>query len=716
MEARKGIRRGFKELKAQFWSAQSGSDRFPKPDGSTVRTAPPAAIWRNNLAALSQYYNLFFVASLSTVLVYEPANQEQYLPAATSKIHVARSGSGLGGYIDAAHPHTINHLVVDDLGFEELLIAVCDDGDVVAYTTRSIRKEIDGHALDAPDDRGFKSELLPFFIRTVRKSAWGIAVCKEARMIAVSSNSQMINVFAFALGGPSSSTSDADVGDDDQMDFASSLPKNAWVQPELSGYLDPQDRSRNLEIILSAHDTNIPSIAFYNPFITCVDKVYLVSTDINGTTYIWDVWQRTVIKEITIPIVNTRGWGVVCLDPYYCQKAKTCDELFGGPYREVGEYCVDTTMSTWTVPRSDWDMVRNPISELPSPNLEYDEDDEGFDLEAIPPTESSQMEQLVGEEGNVEHGSPMVTDDSSENDTLVSQAALDTMDDVTHSSQTASNSSESTSHDSGIQENEPRATTTRIRKALGHSPETTTGSPGSTASDVSSLEGCVEEMATLFSGTSEPVGNALRSRFRVDAYCPRSLVQLPFCPFHILQTTQTDIRLWYDIELVDDGSTSHEPGQEILCEDPIIQSVHDSTWRSGAERLNLVLSVPELGLVIIGNQAGRVALLTITHRRAVPGKDWLIDGEEKTGFRIEKFLPYLDDEDGAAQPKTELLGAAVGPTAAHLRRREDGLDDGGDDWARKRRKWRVPEGRTPYRLMLYYRDHTVLSYEIARPD
>jgi hypothetical protein len=44
----------------------------------------------------------------------------------------------VGGYIDIARPHCINNIMVGNLGTHEILLMCCDDGDVLAYYTRTI--------------------------------------------------------------------------------------------------------------------------------------------------------------------------------------------------------------------------------------------------------------------------------------------------------------------------------------------------------------------------------------------------------------------------------------------------------------------------------------------------------------------------------------------------------------------------------------------------
>jgi len=195
------------------------------------------------------------------------------------------------GYIDPSHPHAINHLIVGDLGNDEILLLACDDGDVVAFRIRSIRqatqRDVDGGVCLGPG-------LDAFFVENVGLSAWGLAIHKEARLIAVSANTQEITIYAFALQHGSSSDSDFDTEDD--ATFVRALQQNAKWNAVEEPY-DPELRfSRNLIIRLTGHYTNIPSIAFDNSE-TDPDGRFLASTDIAGQTFVWDVWRQTRVKS-----------------------------------------------------------------------------------------------------------------------------------------------------------------------------------------------------------------------------------------------------------------------------------------------------------------------------------------------------------------------------------------------------------------------------------
>ena len=185
--------------------------------------------------------------------------------------------------------------MVGDLGKEEILACVCDDGDVIAYTTRSIIYAIEKQSAHQGSAEAELPYVKPFFISNVQKSAWGIAIHKEARLLAVSANTHIITVFAFALEAAISSN--ADTSSEHNGNRSKDNPRMTY--PEIgesahnisSPLLRPPDRSVNRKIELCGHRTNIPNITFCN---TEDDKEgkYLTSIDISGLVIVWDVWRQ----------------------------------------------------------------------------------------------------------------------------------------------------------------------------------------------------------------------------------------------------------------------------------------------------------------------------------------------------------------------------------------------------------------------------------------
>lgn len=187
------------------------------------------------------------------------------------------------------------------MGDEEIVVAVCDDGDIAVHTTRSIYNVIEHDNLRNGDSSKPPVKIKTLLLRNVGLSAWGIAIHKAARLIAVSSNLHQISVFAFALSQHSSPDTRNDIDDDKFLATHSLGPdNNLWERIDESSYSPLQRSSKNVELILRGHQANIPNIAFYNTKSDLIGQ-YLVSTDITGSVFVWNVWERKIIANLTSP-------------------------------------------------------------------------------------------------------------------------------------------------------------------------------------------------------------------------------------------------------------------------------------------------------------------------------------------------------------------------------------------------------------------------------
>lgn len=176
-----------------------------------------------NLTALSQYHNLYFVAYRSWIHVYVPQRGRDVVvgrPLAILNPELSKTSVSAYklGHVSLALPQSVNHLQVGDLGDKEILLAARDNGDVVAWYTDSIawaveqqlallaQREASGKDVVPPPLEPKHKDYSPpeprhFFAENVGNSAWGLAIHKRDRLIAVSSNHAEVTVFAFALGG-----------------------------------------------------------------------------------------------------------------------------------------------------------------------------------------------------------------------------------------------------------------------------------------------------------------------------------------------------------------------------------------------------------------------------------------------------------------------------------------------------------------------------------
>ena len=254
---------------------------------------------------------------MDEIYVYTPSFPEQTITAkAKLVIRLPKTPYGFAGAIDRSRPHAVNHLIVGDLGDEEIVVVACDDGEVISYSVRSISLAIEEGArtvygLDMYKDAGRRRLgrqnlilpiaddpdrvsgrlLVPWFHEHVGASAWGLATHKRALLLAVSSNAERITVYAPSLSPERNGASDwmdPPVNESDR-----------YLVSETGSSIFLRDRSLSRRVVLRGHTTNIPNIAFCDNDLDPEGR-YLVSTDINGYTFIWDVWHGK-------PILGTVG-------------------------------------------------------------------------------------------------------------------------------------------------------------------------------------------------------------------------------------------------------------------------------------------------------------------------------------------------------------------------------------------------------------------------
>ena len=164
-------------------------------------------------------------------------------------------------------------------------------------------------------------------------------------------------------------------------------------------------------------------------------------------------------------------------------------------------------------------------------------------------------------------------------------------------------------------------------------------------------------------------------------------------PFSIFCTSETEISLLQD-PMVQANVVMTEP----LCQH-LPPNLH---WLANFNRLNMVVQIPELGIVAVASQVGRVALLTLTRMK----------GLNHCAFRLDWILPFKSQEDQGVRPTVPLLGIAAGPIQG--RQFDPESADAGTPHREMKESWRAIESSRRYRLILTYYDHTVLSYEIGR--
>ncbi|KAI9822232.1 MAG: hypothetical protein M1832_003055 [Thelocarpon impressellum] len=582
------------------------------------------------------------------------------------------------GYIDPRRPHAINHLVVADLGDEEILLCACDDGDVIAYHTRAISAALERSAVEKEGPHDVK----PFFLENVRQSAWGLAVHKEGRLIAVSSNTHRIVVFAFGL-----------VAEDRGLDSdgPSKRQKVAVDSKDPMGYLPnptrdapKQSRALNTRIYLDGHRENIPCVAFFNGG-RGDEGHWLVSTDIDGYLCVWDVWEKRCLTRYKfddevgiqdqpwdpywIPDQRTRGWGTLCLDLRSFKVAAGNMELYGcdKPPVDPRTGLCDVSPCVTNVRVA---AIRHPDFSSHTNTTEV--------VEELPPDMMAQpTDDLASEEDDLEGESD-------------SDATL-----------------------SGT-----------MPVIIPIAPSTQQGQGGGAADPLSAqtqlmpipagiLQGLIPELSIAI--LSENGGPYWATYLAADELSERRVpLEIPLNSgrtvkdgsarlppdFAILHTTADNVRLM----------PGPQKDPSLICRQPLPQNLPPSAYSSvGAfKRLNMMASAPELGLVVIACQVGRAGLFTLTRSSREP--------RPQLAFRLDAILPFRTQERSHNRPNSPLLGIALGPVQGRERARELPHDHEDDSlsWRTRDQAWRRVDRRRRHRLLLTYYDGSVLSYEIGR--
>ncbi|KAE8372841.1 hypothetical protein BDV26DRAFT_83002 [Aspergillus bertholletiae] len=353
-------------------NVEKGAKRFSAraPDSFP----PQGAAWRNNLAALSQRRNLLFVAYTHQIYVWEPAGSFQTLGSKPEMIITpVMKDPYSSGHISPHMPHAINNILVDDLGRDEVLLLATDSGNVCGYRVEAIFSALK-RAAERKEDRPFDdSQVDPFFAESVEISAWGLAIHKFARLIAVTANSGLVTVFAFALVNPASGKGhDTSQGPGEEECFIDH--GQTWLEvkaeeqfKQLQHFMPAKHRKRNIRLTYRGHYTNIPSISFLNCDLD-PNGIWMVSTDIENKVFIWKTWEGPGPFNVckfgdssfnyfpeTFNQDKERGWSVIALDPRSFHLLKSTKDACGGrPHRreENGKPILDLTKLSSRVPNA----------------------------------------------------------------------------------------------------------------------------------------------------------------------------------------------------------------------------------------------------------------------------------------------------------------------------------------------------------------------------
>ncbi|KAJ6150978.1 hypothetical protein N7470_007572 [Penicillium chermesinum] len=579
---------------------------------------PTIATWRCNLVASSQRRNLLFSAHGHQIYVWIPAGPFQLLGTIPEMIITpVMENPDAGGYIDQRAPHTINHMIVDDLGRDEIIVLATDSGNVCAYHVEAIFSAISrctSHNYKKPFD---DSEVSPFFVEGVDLSAWGLAVHKFARLIAVSSNTSHITVFAFALA-----TDTSEDGSDDDLPQAgeeSELDRSdkTWLHidnqaqlAELNQKMPHNHRARNLRITYRGHFDNVPSVSFAN-FDLDANGTWMVSTDISNRVLVWQIWKDLFPRRVYYPghPMNNppeRGWTVMPLDPRTFRRLSSPDEACGcrpGSMMIAERNIVDLSEAIEEIPDASHILTFGAA--------EYGD----FEVDYLP-------NDVFSDDARVE---PEVKTYEVESGSTSSESAADEAVDA--SSDLRIQSPDGPTEPESEKNSKLRPVILRKRSLPSIFEE-----DNEHARAPSFAHPEFDQEASLGYMHYRTLTNDL---FRCCSATSPTL-------FPVLHLSEHHISL---------APYPLDSEYQLISRNVLFQRFSYSVEISAhCDRFNMVKYVPELKLVIAASQKGRVAILSLTWHHEIG-----------FAFRVDWILPFASQERRDERPMIPLLGIAVSP-------------------------------------------------------
>ncbi|KAF8457161.1 hypothetical protein BGX38DRAFT_1139474 [Terfezia claveryi] len=286
--------------------------------------------------------------------VYQPTYPSQAFPERPLHILDSEPSTTCIGLIEPRYPHAINSITIGDLGVEEVLVSAHDDGDVCVWYTRDLTRIA--------------------LRRNVGISAWGVALHKGKRLLAVSANSHSIHVFHLGIG--------------EKEHKAERARRTASNDVEMGGNGTLNERpdepqwSTNPVKILKGHGHNIPSISFLDD----ASGNWLVGTSIDGMVIVWDIEKQEKAKETKLSN-SEKGWSVLFLQLECFLPTRNEFEGLGRDVirktRTEGAYDISLFVSSGD---SDWGTgSEDDESDDGAETEDYDDEDEDDFVDSIEP-------------------------------------------------------------------------------------------------------------------------------------------------------------------------------------------------------------------------------------------------------------------------------------------------------------------------------------------
>ncbi|OQE21981.1 hypothetical protein PENSTE_c011G01135 [Penicillium steckii] len=602
----------------QALNVEAGEDRFPTKHD---KFGPPVATWRNNLSAASQRRNLIFVAHRCDIYVWIPKGPQQlfgYQPEMIIK--PVMKDPMMDGYIDRMNPHTINNILVDDLGRDEVLLLATDSGNVCGYHVEAIYSAVKRCAKSGYKRPFDGAEVSPFFVENVGMSAWGLATHKYARLIAISANTGLITIYAFALVDPAAEDRDDETEPSDDISTGTNATDQTWEPVEsrkqlyqLHQLMPRHYRTRNLRLTYRGHFDNIPCVSFAN-FDLNPNGMWMVSTDISNRLIVWRIWDDLWPSRVYYPGHPSnnppqRGWSVIPLDPRTFRPCRTVEEACG---------CKPDAQNI--AQRTILDISRG--------------------IEGVPDASQIFVYGFKHKDSSRDVAPACIPDDMFSSDCRIddeSQSSYIGLEkdhipwkfDAVHSVDTLAERNP-----------EDRGSTRQNRVKDSHFDRTrrsrTQGSLPSLIGendqdDHHRVPPCLYPDGSV--GVPDPSLTLLRSK-SVHPPQPNFFPVIHFSEHHISL-----------------AAYPMDSEYQVICKNPLFQRASlQADFSSFCDRFNMVKYIPELGLVVAASQKGRVAIITLTWHEEIG-----------SSFRLDWIVPFSTQEAEEERPLIPLLGITVNP-------------------------------------------------------
>ncbi|KAF2736808.1 hypothetical protein EJ04DRAFT_575030 [Polyplosphaeria fusca] len=717
-------------------SVQRGSQRFLDPE----LDQPRLKAWRCELTALSHVYNLYFIAYGQEIWIFQPVFPEQRLPEKPALIlRPPVSSANLDFVLDPECPHSINRLLVDFLGRDEILLVGCDDGDVIGYRVYDIQRAIE----KTTQEKDRECQVRVFLHRNVQKSAWGLAVHREARLIAISANTHEITVIAYALADPERKvepdanrtlelqplTAEFASTDGTGSDSGPHTPNSSRQSIDSSLALQlPRHTDRTITLISGS---NVPSVSFNNNGSDPTGR-WLFGSSIDGKTTLWDLHDpddptRTFQLGRCVGASNPKrapvdaectcsdrhhiphaAWDALFIDPRACRSATSQVEAFGAEIAERRPQFWDITSSKPRVSeraRQDIYLGLDTASEDSGEDMALDEaEDEqqtetGHNVQTIPMNaedhddyetmmalsyiqQTSMGVHLAWQMGDVEMDDESDTESVGGEDIFAPSSAGEDSPPATDAG-----ADDEEEEDSGVfgpafvAEDEPSESDGSDDEA-----QPMLNLPAGAAGAI-----WIDSNADMTHITHAP-RTEKSSYFELDAEHNPDLLTLSG---PALIVTKQDVYMLQPHTLSDPSPPT--PDHPTIALQLPHLALGAEPFAPPHDRLCYSTQIPELGIALVASPAGKLAVLDLT---ALVRKE-SEEPEEKIvyGFKLATVLPEKEVEQRwGFLAYVRLVGVAVGPVQGML-------DGEWDAWSGRMRRWRV---------LMMYQDHSVVCYELSR--